>query len=47
VPAQSQPQPAAVEAAIEQYLEDYLGVRHILWLGDGIEETTPTVTWTT
>ena len=24
-------------AAIEQYLRDYLGVRHILWLGDGIE----------
>ncbi len=22
---------------IEQYLKDYLGVRHILWLGDGIE----------
>ena len=23
-------------AQIEQYLKDYLGVRHILWLGDGI-----------
>ncbi len=22
---------------VEQYLKDYLGVRHILWLGDGIE----------
>ena len=24
-------------AAIEQHLRDYLGVRHILWLGEGIE----------
>jgi agmatine deiminase len=25
------------KAEIEQYLRDYLGVRHVLWLGDGIE----------
>lgn len=29
--------PQLSKRQIEQYLEDYLGVRHILWLGDGIE----------
>lgn len=29
--------PELDRAAIEQRLRDYLGVRHILWLGDGIE----------
>ena len=29
--------PQLSKQQIEQYLEDYLGVRHILWLGDGIE----------
>jgi agmatine deiminase len=29
--------PGLGQDAIEQYLRDYLGVRHILWLGDGIE----------
>jgi agmatine deiminase len=29
--------PQLSQRQIEQYLEDYLGVRHILWLGDGIE----------
>jgi agmatine deiminase len=28
--------PELSRAQIEQYLKDYLGVRHILWLGDGI-----------
>ncbi len=28
--------PQLTRADIEQYLRDYLGVRHILWLGDGI-----------
>jgi agmatine deiminase len=28
--------PHLSRAQIEQYLRDYLGVRHILWLGDGI-----------
>jgi agmatine deiminase len=28
--------PALTRAQIEQYLRDYLGVRRILWLGDGI-----------
>ena len=28
--------PRLNRAQIEQYLQDYLGVRHILWLGDGI-----------
>jgi agmatine deiminase len=28
--------PQLDRAQIEQYLHDYLGVRHILWLGDGI-----------
>jgi len=28
--------PQLNRAEIEQYLRDYLGVRHILWLGDGI-----------
>jgi agmatine deiminase len=29
--------PGLSKADIEAYLRDYLGVRHILWLGDGIE----------
>lgn len=29
--------PGLSKARIEQYLRDYLGVTHILWLGDGIE----------
>ena len=29
--------PSLTRAQIEQALRDYLGVRHILWLGDGIE----------
>jgi agmatine deiminase len=29
--------PGLDRAQIEQHLKDYLGVRHILWLGDGIE----------
>lgn len=29
--------PSLSKAEIEGYLRDYLGVRHILWLGDGIE----------
>jgi len=29
--------PTLARRDIERYLEDYLGVRHILWLGDGIE----------
>ena len=29
--------PRLSKAQIEAYLRDYLGVRHILWLGDGIE----------
>jgi agmatine deiminase len=29
--------PGLGRSDIEQYLRDYLGVRHILWLGDGIE----------
>lgn len=29
--------PALERPDIEQFLSDYLGVRHILWLGDGIE----------
>ncbi len=29
--------PGLTREQIEQYLRDYLGVRHILWLGDGIE----------
>ncbi len=29
--------PALTRVQIEQALRDYLGVRHILWLGDGIE----------
>ncbi len=29
--------PSLTRADIEQYLRDYLGVTHILWLGDGIE----------
>ncbi len=29
--------PSLSKAQIEQYLEDYLGVTRILWLGDGIE----------
>ena len=38
VPAEQEPQPAAVEGAqIEQYLQDYYGQEHVLWLGDGIE----------
>jgi agmatine deiminase len=28
--------PELTRSQIEQYLRDYLGVRHILWLGDGI-----------
>jgi len=28
--------PALTRVQIEQYLRDYLGVRHVLWLGDGI-----------
>lgn len=28
--------PSLSKSQIEQYLKDYLGVRHILWLGDGI-----------
>lgn len=29
--------PGLSRAEIEQYLKDYLGVTHVLWLGDGIE----------
>lgn len=29
--------PGLSKAEIEQYLKDYLGVAHVLWLGDGIE----------
>jgi agmatine deiminase len=29
--------PGLTRGRIEQYLKDYLGVTHILWLGDGIE----------
>lgn len=28
--------PQLTKSQIEQYLKDYLGIRHILWLGDGI-----------
>src|SRR3546814_11105573 len=29
--------PQLMQAQIEEYLRDYLGVSNILWLGDGIE----------
>ena len=36
LPAQPEPQPASRPAADRASLRDYLGVRNILWLGDGI-----------
>ena len=38
LPAQQEPQPAACpRPQIEQYLKDYYGQKHVVWLGDGID----------
>ena len=38
MPAEQESQSEAVEdSAIEKYLRDYYGQKHVLWLGDGIE----------
>jgi agmatine deiminase len=36
MPAKQQPQPHLNKQDIEQYLKDYLGVRHFIWLKRGI-----------
>ena len=47
VPAEQEPQPELSKTQIEQYLKDYYGQTHVVWLGDGSRATTPTATSTT
>ena len=39
--------PGLDRAGMERLFADYLGVRHVIWLGRGSQATIPTATWTT